>query len=126
MNPELLILDEPTAGLDPQGHDEILDMVLKLRDDPRLSIVMISHNMADVVELSDKVLLLKKGELLKVGRPDEIFTDPELMQRAGILPPPAASFVNRLRAGIPALSGLAPALTTEEAAEEIARAVLSR
>ncbi len=123
MEPELLILDEPTAGLDPQGHDEILDMIMALRKDPKLSIVMISHNMADVTEFSDKVLLLSHGELLKMGTPAEVFGDEELMARSGILPPPSASFVRRLAEKDSRFRGLGLALTAEAAADEIAKAL---
>lgn len=124
MEPELLILDEPTAGLDPQGHDEILDMIMALRKDPKLSIVMISHNMADVTEFSDKVLLLSHGELLKMGTPAEVFGDEDLMARSGILPPPSASFVRRLAEKDGRFSGLGLALTAEAAADEIAKSLL--
>ena len=123
MEPELLILDEPTAGLDPRGHRDILDAVRRIREEMGLSIIMVSHNMDDVADLATRVLVLEKGRLLMDGTPREVFARGDELRAVGLSVPQAKSFMERL-AGEEALSGLgidAGAITVGEAEEEIVR-----
>ena len=110
MKPEVLILDEPTAGLDPQGHREILDMIQKLKEDKGLSIILVSHNMSDVARLADHVIVLDSGRLVMDGTPREVFSREEELKNIGLSVPEAMSFAKRF--------GL-EALTIDELVEKI-------
>lgn len=123
MDPELLILDEPTAGLDPRGHAEILDAVRRIREKKNMSIIMVSHNMDDVASLADRVLVLEDGRLIMDGSPREIFARGEELRAVGLEIPSAKDFMEKL-AKMPALKekGLEiddGAITIDEAQEEI-------
>ncbi len=110
MQPEVLILDEPTAGLDPVGHRDILDMIMKLKEDRNLTIFFVSHNMADVANLADHVIVLNDGKVVMDGSPREVFSREEELRKIGLSVPEAASFAKRL--------GL-EALTVDELVEKI-------
>ena len=110
MQPEVLILDEPTAGLDPEGHLEILEMIKKLKEDKGLTIFFVSHNMSDVARLADHVIVLDGGRVVMDGNPREVFTREEELKSIGLSVPEAMSFAKRL--------GL-EALTTDELVEKI-------
>ncbi len=96
MEPELLILDEPTAGLDPRGHSEILEAVSRIRHRDQLSIIMVSHNMDDVAELASRVLVLDKGRLVMDGTPGEVFSRGKELRAIGLAIPSAKSFMELL------------------------------
>ncbi len=74
MKPHVLILDEPTAGLDPGAHHDILEMIEEVHGAQNNNIIFVSHNMADVASLSDKVMVLDNGKLVMVGTPQEVFS----------------------------------------------------
>lgn len=84
MKPEVLILDEPTAGLDPQAHREILEMIQKIRSERGCSVVLVSHNMDDVARLCDKVLVMHGGRLELQGTPAEVFSHDRLLKDIGL------------------------------------------
>ena len=96
MRPEMLILDEPTAGLDPAGKKDILNLVKKLQSECSPTIVMISHNMDEISDLADKIVLMHKGELLACMPPEELFTCEELVLKAGLELPVSVSVANKL------------------------------
>lgn len=96
MRPEMLILDEPTAGLDPAGKKDILNLVKKLQSECSPTIVMISHNMDEISDLADKIVLMHKGELLACMPPEELFTCEELVLKAGLELPVSISVANKL------------------------------
>ena len=96
MRPEMLILDEPTAGLDPAGKKDILNLVKKLQSECSPTIVMISHNMDEISDLADKIVLMHKGELLACMPPEELFTCEELVIKAGLELPVSVSVANKL------------------------------
>ena len=77
MKPHVLILDEPTAGLDPGAHKDILNMIRQVHRAQDNIIIFVSHNMADVAELSDKVLVMNEGRLEMMGTPKEVFSQRE-------------------------------------------------
>ena len=119
MEPEVLILDEPTAGLDPKGHRDILQMIARIRKDRNLTILWISHNMDNVAELADRVLVMDKGELVMDGTPREIFAQGHRLAEMGLALPSAASLMERLAArGYAVNTGV---LTLEDARKEILR-----
>ena len=74
MKPEVLILDEPTAGLDPKAHKDVLKMIETVREKTGSIIILVSHNMADIARMSDKVLVIDSGHMVMLGTPKEVFS----------------------------------------------------
>jgi energy-coupling factor transport system ATP-binding protein len=99
MRPEALILDEPTAGLDPRSHRDMLDMLEKIKEDRRVIVILISHNMDDIARLADRVVVLEKGRIALCGSPAEVFAHEELLRSIGLGLPSAAEFMRGLRLG---------------------------
>ena len=97
MEPSILILDEPTAGLDPRGRDRILTMLEALRDQSRITILMVSHSMEDMARLASRLLVFSEGSLVADGTPRELFAQPELMASVGLGVPEAARLCTALR-----------------------------
>ncbi|MBQ2714932.1 MAG: energy-coupling factor transporter ATPase [Clostridia bacterium] len=97
MRPEILVLDEPTAGLDPQGKKEILDLVKNLQKTCSPTVIMISHNMDEISDMADRIALMHKGELLACLTPDELFSRKDLVDVAGLELPVAVSVIQKLR-----------------------------
>lgn len=96
MRPEMLILDEPTAGLDPMGKKDILDLVLKLKRECSPTVVMISHNMDEISDIADRIALMHKGRLLACLPPEKLFTCTELVKEAGLELPVSVSIAKKL------------------------------
>ncbi|MGN0777663.1 MAG: energy-coupling factor transporter ATPase [Aristaeellaceae bacterium] len=102
MEPKVLILDEPTAGLDPRGRDRILGMIRDLHAKGGVTVIMVSHSMDDVARLATRLVVMSRGQLVATGTPREIFRQVEMMQRIGLGVPEAAQLCARLRArGLP-------------------------
>ena len=97
MQPKVLILDEPTAGLDPQGRDRILGMVKELHQAGDTTVVMVSHSMDDVARLATRLVVMSWGELVATGAPREIFKQVKMMESIGLGVPEAAKLCNMLR-----------------------------
>ncbi len=115
MKPELLILDEPTAGLDPKAHADILQMIEKIHTVEENSIILVSHNMGDIARLADKVLVMDRGQLALTGTPKEVFSNAELLESLGLGLPPASALMRDLKSrGVSVPSDV---LTVEEAEE---------
>lgn len=87
MEPEVLILDEPTAGLDPKGRDEILAAVKKMHDMRKITVILVSHSMEDVAKLVDRIIVLSKGKTAIVGTPKEVFSQREKLESIGLAAP---------------------------------------
>lgn len=122
MEPEVLVLDEPTAGLDPAGRREIMNMFNQLHIDNGLTIVLVTHQMNDVATYADHVVILEKGTVVKMGQPDEIFQDAEWLQEKQLGLPDALAFLDRLskRTGVD-FGGERPLRTEQLAAVLIAK-----
>lgn len=119
MEPEVLILDEPTAGLDPKGREEIFDIIKKLRDEKNMTIILVSHSMEDVAEYVDRIVVMSDGMIKYDGSPREVFSHPEELKELGLNIPQAANVLYKLREkGIPVRLG---AVTIEEVKNEILR-----
>jgi len=103
MRPEVLVLDEPTAGLDPRSHEEVIGVIEKIRELTGCTIVIVSHNMDDVARLADRVFVMAAGGIVKEGPPTEVFADEEFLKNIGLGVPRATSFAGRLRRGGPNL-----------------------
>ena len=97
MEPEVLILDEPTAGLDPKGRDRILSMLEELREKKHTTILMVSHSMEDMARLAERLLVISRGKLAADGTPREIFSKPETLTSIGLDVPEAAKLCAALR-----------------------------
>lgn len=98
MQPRVLILDEPTAGLDPRGRDRILSMLEELRSRDHITILMVSHSMEDMARLATRLLVMADGKLVADGLPREIFAQPGLLTSIGLDVPEAAKLCAALRA----------------------------
>ena len=97
MRPEVLILDEPTAGLDPKAHQDVLKMVQEVHRRTGGIIILVSHNMADIARVSDKIIVIDSGHLVTSGTPKEVFSQKELLREVGLDLPPITEFTENLR-----------------------------
>ncbi|HAF60169.1 MAG TPA: energy-coupling factor transporter ATPase [Bacillota bacterium] len=118
MKPKVLILDEPTAGLDPKAHKDILRLIRNVQREEKITIILVSHNMGDIAALSEKVLVMHKGRLVMEGTPREVFSRAEQLMSIGLQLPPALQFTEALRQRGIELSGMP--LTIDEVEREIA------
>ncbi|MBQ9272442.1 MAG: energy-coupling factor transporter ATPase [Mogibacterium sp.] len=117
MGPEILILDEPTAGLDPSAHREILSMVRRIHDEMNMILIFVSHNMGDVAELSDRVMVMNKGKIALEGTPEEVFSQRDKLAAMDLGIPPAKEICDLISSRAPAFRS--DALSIDEAAEDI-------
>ena len=100
MKPKVLILDEPTAGLDPKGRDEILSQLVKLREmNPELTIIFVSHSMEDVAKIANTVLVMNRGTLAMHGGVAEVFARSAELEAMGLSVPEITMLTHRLIAG---------------------------
>ena len=119
MQPTTLILDEPTAGLDPKGRDEILFKIKDLQRRMNITVVLVSHSMEDIAQMADRILVMNKGRLAMNGTPSEIFSRGDELTLMGLDLPQVTKICNDLiRAGYPVKKGI---YTVSEAVEEIKR-----
>lgn len=124
MKPEILILDEPTAGLDPSAHRDVLNLIRRIHRKERMTILLVSHNMGDIAELADRVLVMNRGKLVMNGTPAEVFSRGEPLREMGLGLPPATEFMERLKERMPGID--AAQLSIEDAAKEICRYLKGR
>ena len=102
MEPKVLVLDEPCAGLDPRGQAEILGLIAKLHDESGTTILMVSHSMDDVGALAERVIVMDHGKIAMDGSPEDVFSRGEALRAMGLDVPQAVELAERLRArGIP-------------------------
>lgn len=97
MRPKYLVLDEPTAGLDPHGRDKILKMISDLHRDNNITVIMVTHNMDEIARLATRLILFNKGNIVADGSPKDIFEDEEGLQSIGLGVPQVASLAHKLR-----------------------------
>ena len=118
MRPEVLILDEPTAGLDPKAHKDVLKMIEDVHGKTGNITVLVSHNMADIANLSDKVLVIDSGRVVTMGTPEEVFFKRDELSSVGLDLPPITCLTEALRErGFKIRETI---LSVEDAADEIA------
>ena len=96
MEPKILVLDEPVAGLDPVGRREVLALVRKLHEEVSPTVIMVSHYMDDIAEMADRIVALKEGRLVADGSPEEVFGEREKLAQAGLALPSAARIADKL------------------------------
>ncbi|MCL1987709.1 MAG: energy-coupling factor transporter ATPase [Firmicutes bacterium] len=97
MQPDVLILDEPTAGLDPAGKNAILNQIAKMHNAVKNTVILVSHNMDDVSRLSDRIAVMDNGKIILTGTPQEVFSNPQLLESVGLSAPPIAILMDKLR-----------------------------
>lgn len=119
MQPEVLILDEPTAGLDPRGRDEILDQVAALQKERGITVILVSHSMDDVARYVERLIVMDKGKLVYDAPPAEVFRHYQELEQMGLGAPQVTYILHELKErGYP----VNPECTTvEEAGQEILR-----
>ena len=119
MRPKVLILDEPTAGLDPKGRDEILDQVERLHKETGMTVILVSHSMEDVARYVERIIVMNRGEKMLDGTPAEVFRHYKELEQVGLAAPQVTYVMHDLKdRGFP----VSPDATTiEEAADEIMR-----
>ena len=118
MRPEVLILDEPKAGLDPKAHKDVLKMIEDVHGKTGNITVLVSHNMADIANLSDKVLVIDSGRVVTMGTPEEVFSKRDELSSVGLDLPPITCLTEALRErGFKIRETI---LSVEDAADEIA------
>ena len=121
MRPGVLILDEPTAGLDPRGRDEILDMVRSMKENRDMTIVLVSHSMDDVAEYADRILVMNEGSIMMDGTPKEVFSRYRELEPIGLAAPQMVYIMQYLKEkGLDVDTDI---LTVDEGVPEILRAV---
>ena len=124
MNPKVLILDEPTAGLDPKGRDEILDQISYLHEKRGITIILVSHSMEDVARYADRLIVVNDGKIPYDGTPREVFTHYEELEKIGLAAPQITYIMHDLAA-----KGIAVdvhATTVEEAKKSILEALAGK
>jgi energy-coupling factor transport system ATP-binding protein len=116
LEPEVLVLDEPTAGLDPQGRKQLLDHILGLHSDHGITLVLVSHNMEELARVCDRICVISDGQIVMVGSPTEVFSQPQMLQDLGLGVPAVTEAIDQLQdAGI--IDKTKIALTVTQAVE---------
>ncbi|MBA4688906.1 MAG: energy-coupling factor transporter ATPase [Candidatus Galacturonibacter soehngenii] len=124
MKPDILILDEPTAGLDPKGRDEILEQIKTLHETTNMTVILVSHSMEDVAKYVDRLIVMNQGEVKYDDTPKEVFGHYLELEEMGLAAPQVTYIMNRLREkNIPVNVNVT---TIEEAKEEILRVFNNR
>lgn len=121
MKPKTLILDEPTAGLDPRGRDEILSEITELKEKQNLTVILVSHSMEDIAKLVDKIAVMHQGRIVNKGPAREIFKKYEELTKIGLGIPQVTELMIKLKKRGKDVSS--DVLTVEEARVEILRAI---
>lgn len=119
MKPDVLILDEPTAGLDPMGRDEILDRIAEIQKERKITVILVSHSMEDVAKYVDRLIVMDHGSVQFDGIPKEVFAHYKELESMGLAAPQVTYIMQSLRAQG---ANVGDATTVEEAKEEILKA----
>ena len=125
MNPEVLILDEPTAGLDPAGRVEIMELFYSLHERNNLTTILVTHSMEDASRYADEIAVMHKGELYLHGKPTDIFSEREALKKAGLDVPETVQFLQKWNEK----SGMNLALskfTVDELAKQVSQSLKKR
>lgn len=117
MQPEILILDEPTAGLDPKGRDEILNLIAKMHREKHMTIILVSHSMEDVAEYVQRIIVMNDGQVMYDGIPREVFRYYKELESVGLAAPQVTYLMHELREQ--GLDADTDATTVEEAKQSI-------
>jgi len=119
MHPKVLVLDEPTAGLDPKGRDEILDQIEHLHRETGMTVILVSHSMEDIAKYVGRIIVMNRGEKMLDGTPKEVFSHYKELEKVGLAAPQVTYVMHDLKErGFPVSTD---ATTIGEAADEIMR-----
>ncbi|MDE7282531.1 MAG: energy-coupling factor transporter ATPase [Lachnospiraceae bacterium] len=119
MKPDILVLDEPTAGLDPKGRDEILDQIAKLHEEMGITVILVSHSMEDVAKYVERIIVMNKGGVLYDDVPKKVFAHYKELEQVGLAAPQVTYIMQALRGkGLPVNTEVT---TIPEARDEIMR-----
>ena len=119
MHPKVLVLDEPTAGLDPKGRDEILDQIEHLHRETGMTVILVSHSMEDIAKYVERIIVMNRGEKMLDGTPKEVFSHYKELEKVGLAAPQVTYVMHDLKErGFPVSTD---ATTIGEAADEIMR-----
>ena len=121
MKPKVLILDEPTAGLDPKAHRDVLDMIIRVHEHENNITIMVSHNMEDIASMCDKVIVMDRAHAVMEGTPEEVFARRTELKQMGLAAPPVTELIDMLNDRGFKLDG--NILTRDKAVEEIYKAI---
>lgn len=119
MQPQVLILDEPTAGLDPRGRDEILDQIAHLHEKTGMTVILVSHSMEDIAKYVDRIIVMNHGEKMLDGTPKEVFAHYKELEQVGLAAPQVTYIMHDLKEN--GMFVRTDVTTIEDAAEEIMR-----
>ncbi len=117
MMPKILVLDEPTAGLDPSGRDEIFGYIKKLHKDFNMTIILVSHSMEDIAKLADRVIVMNEGTVFMDKPSNEVYAEPEELEKIGLSAPQITYLMKKLKCIFPNINE--NIFTVEEASEEV-------
>ncbi|HIW84672.1 MAG TPA: energy-coupling factor transporter ATPase [Candidatus Dorea gallistercoris] len=121
MHPRVLVLDEPTAGLDPKGRDDILDQIAYLHEQSDMTVVLVSHSMEDIAKYADRIVVMNQGEILYNDIPRKVFAHYQDLEQVGLAAPQVTYIMHDLREkGFPVSVNVT---TVQEAADEIMKAL---
>ena len=121
MRPEVLILDEPTAGLDPAGKDEIFDLICTMKKELDITVILVSHSMEDVAKYVDRLIVMNQGSVMYDGNPKEVFRHYKELEAVGLAAPQVTYLMHELKDK--GLDVCLDATTVEEAKESILKAL---
>lgn len=124
MKPKVLILDEPTAGLDPKGRDDILEQIKILHEKYKMTIVLVSHSMEDVGKLAERIVVMNKGKVALMGKPAEIFKEVETLEEIGLAVPQVTYLMRALKEKGFNVSD--EVFTVEQGSKELLRVLLKK
>ena len=121
MQPDVLVLDEPTAGLDPKGRDDILDQIAKLHKERKITVILVSHSMEDIARYVERIIVMNKGQVMFDDAPQEVFRHYKELEKIGLAAPQVTYLMHDLRAKGWEVD--TDATTVEEAAAQIWKAL---
>ena len=121
MKPKILILDEPTAGLDPEGREEILGLLKNLHDEQGITVILVSHSMEDMADHAERLLVMDRGSIIMNGSPREVFMNAEILEEVGLSVPQVTNILREMRQK--GFDVDISATTVAEAADSIVRAL---
>lgn len=124
MHPKVLVLDEPTAGLDPKGRDDILDQIAFLHRQSDMTVILVSHSMEDIARYADRIIVMNKGRVMYNDSPSNVFEHYRELEKVGLAAPQVTYIMHDLRAR--GLAVRTNVTTVGEAAEEIMRILEKR